>query len=148
MIIFTEGDLLSSNSHALVNPVNTVGFMGKGLAKQFKKRFPKNFREYSKACADKKLKVGKMFVCEENGRIIINFPTKAHYRQLSELKWIKDGLEDLVKIIHEHKINSIAIPALGCGLGGLSWPIVRQLIIGTLGNLTYIDITIYEPKGL
>ena len=123
MITFTEGNLLEADAEALVNTVNTVGVMGKGVALMFKEAFPENFKAYERACKDMQVRLGTMFVTEREDLLgpkwIINFPTKAHWRYPSQIKWIRDGLTDLVQVIQEKKIQSIAIPPLGSGNGGL-----------------------------
>src|SRR5437016_4268292 len=129
MITYTEGNLLEAQVEALVNTVNTVGVMGKGIALMFKEAFPANFRAYEDACKRKQIKIGKMFVTEthafEGPRWIINFPTKRHWRQPSKIEWIVEGLQDLRRIVREHSIRSIALPPLGAGNGQLNWPDVR-----------------------
>ena len=120
---FLQGNLLESKVEALVNTVNTVGVMGKGIALMFKESFPANFLAYEDACKCKNVKIGRMFVTEnrafEGPHWIINFPTKKHWRQPSKLEWIIEGLQDLRRVIQEHQIRSIALPPLGSGNGGL-----------------------------
>jgi O-acetyl-ADP-ribose deacetylase (regulator of RNase III) len=149
MINYTKGNLLESKAEALVNTVNTVGVMGKGVALMFKEAFPKNFREYEAACKAKTLHVGRMFVTETNDMLgpkwIVNFPTKAHWRFPSKMEWIADGLDDLKRIIIEKKIRSIAIPPLGAGNGGLQWHSVRALIEDKLSELSDVDVIVFEP---
>ena len=115
--------MLEAETEALVNTVNTVGVMGKGIALQFKERFPMNFKIYKAACKKGEMLVGKMLVVKENTlngeKLIINFPTKTEWFKKSEYSYIEDGLKDLAKVIEENKIKSIAIPPLGCGNGGL-----------------------------
>src|ERR1700730_18295283 len=139
MISFTEGNLLEASAEALVNTVNTVGIMGKGIALMFKEAFPANFRAYEDACNHKEVKVGKMFVTENRTfsgpRWIINFPTKKHWRQPSKLEWITEGLGDLRRVIQEHNIRSVALPPLGTGNGGLDWNEVRPEVLRILGDL-------------
>lgn len=151
MLQLTEGDILKSDAEALVNTVNCVGIMGRGIALQFKKRFPENFKQYKAACDAKELHPGEMFVHETgdmtNPRWIINFPTKRHWRQKSRMEDIEPGLAALRKEIEDRKIRSIAIPPLGCGLGGLNWPDVRKRIEAALADLEDVDIRLYEPKG-
>ena len=117
MITFTEGNLLEADAEALVNTVNTVGVMGKGVALMFKEAFPENFKAYEAACKEKQVQLGKMFVTEREDLLgpkwIINFPTKGHWRYPSQIKWIQEGLNDLVRLIQGKKIRSIAIPPLG-----------------------------------
>lgn len=151
MITYKTGDLLLEDVEALVNTVNCVGVMGRGIALQFKKQFPTNFKVYEKACKQESVVPGKMFVHETgnltNPRIIINFPTKRHWRGASRIEDIESGLQDLVSVINKHDIKSIALPPLGCGLGGLDWTLVRSKTESTLLNLTSVDIRIFEPTG-
>ena len=151
MIEFTKGNLLEAPVDALVNTVNTVGVMGKGIALMFKERFPENFKAYAKACKAKEVQVGKMHVSagEELGgaRWIINFPTKQHWRSPTQLKWVQDGLTALKEFIVAEKIKSIALPPLGCGNGGLEWQVVREEIISTLADLPDTHILVYEPTA-
>jgi O-acetyl-ADP-ribose deacetylase (regulator of RNase III) len=123
MIRYVTGDLFSANAEALVNAVNTVGVMGKGVALAFRQRFPENFRAYVDACSRGEVEVGRMFVMDRGGfqrpRWIINFPTKQHWRHPSRLEWIVEGLDDLRRVIVANDIRTIAIPALGAGNGGL-----------------------------
>lgn len=149
MIRFTQGDLLESPAEALVNAVNEVGVMGKGIALRFREAFPENTRRYMDACRAKRVRVGRMFVVREQNpmgqRWIINFPTKRHWRQPSRLEWIRDGLNDLVRVIQDRGIRSVALPALGCGACGLDWPQVRREIELALGNLDDVEITVFTP---
>jgi O-acetyl-ADP-ribose deacetylase (regulator of RNase III) len=129
MITDGGGDLLSDAAEAIVNTVNTEGVMGKGIALQFKQRYPQNYETYRAACKRRQVHLGSMFVVATGAlhgpRHIINFPTKGHWREQSRLEHIQAGLRDLVRVINELGINSIALPPLGCGNGGLEWTIVR-----------------------
>jgi O-acetyl-ADP-ribose deacetylase (regulator of RNase III) len=150
MLSFTQGNLLSSNAEALVNTVNTVGIMGKGIALMFKEKFPENFLMYKAACKRGEVRVGQMLVTERRDmyglpRWIINFPTKQHWRSPSQIEWIEDGLRDLVRVIRENGIKSIAIPPLGSGNGGLIWHDVRKKIETALSELADVQIIVYEP---
>lgn len=150
MIRFTTGNLLDAHTEAVVNTVNTVGVMGKGIALMFKEAFPANFREYEAACKRGDVQTGRMFVTERpailgSPRWIINFPTKQHWRGKARLEWIESGLQDLRCVIQEKNIRSIALPPLGCGNGGLDWGDVRPLIERALADLTDVEIVIYEP---
>jgi len=150
MIHYTTGNLLESKAEALVNTVNTVGVMGKGIALQFKNLFPNNFKKYSDACKYNELKVGQLLVTEEETlltgkKIIINFPTKTNWRLPSEYKYIEDGLQELINIIKEHNIKSVAIPPLGSGNGGLNWNKVKQILEKQLADVD-CEIHIYEPN--
>ena len=130
MIRFTRGNLLEADVEALVNIVNTVGVMGKGIALMFKERFPANHKAYVAACKAGNLQPGRLFVfpsVELAGlRWIVNFATKKHWRQCSRLEWVESGLDELKRFIREKGIRSIAIPPLGCGKGGLDWDAVRE----------------------
>lgn len=149
MIRYTRGNLLEADVEALVNTVNTVGVMGKGIALMFKEAFPENRRLYEAACKRGEVRVGRMFVTERAGligpRLVINFPTKEHWRGPSREIWIREGLADLRRVIQEHRIRSIALPPLGCGNGGLEWSAVRSLIEDSLGELADVDVVVYEP---
>lgn len=147
MIEDARGDLLAANVDALVNAVNTVGVMGKGLALAFKKRFPANFAAYKRACDAGTVTVGKMFVFERVAapRWIVNFPTKRHWRGASRLEDVRDGLVDLVEQVTQRKIASIALPALGCGLGGLAWDAVRPLIIEACERIPQTRVLLFSP---
>jgi len=151
MMEFTQGNLLDASAEALVNTVNTVGVMGKGIALMFKEAFPANFRAYEDACRNKQVKIGKMFVTENRTltgpRWIINFPTKKHWRQPSKLEWIVEGLADLRKIIQAQQIRSVALPPLGAGNGGLDWSEVRPEVERALGDLESVDILVFEPTA-
>ena len=147
MIQYTQGNLLASEAEAVVNTVNTVGVMGKGIALMFKEAFKANFLAYQEACRRGEVQVGRMFVTERLGRPrwIINFPTKKHWRHPSQLSWVIEGLEDLRRVIEERQIRSIALPPLGCGNGGLRWNDVRREIERALGNLPEVDVLVYAP---
>ena len=151
MMTFLQGNLLDAPAEALVNTVNTVGVMGKGLALMFKEAFPENFRAYEAAVKRNEVRIGHMFVTENralNGpKWLINFPTKKHWRHPSRLEWIVDGLSDLRSVIQERKIQSIALPPLGCGNGGLEWTEVRPEIERALGNLQKVNILVFEPTA-
>lgn len=144
MITFQKGDIFSQNTQAIVNAVNCVGVMSKGLALQFKYGFPQNYHSYRIACSKGEVIPGKMFVHSESGKQIINFPTKRDWRNDSRLEDIISGLDDLAKVIIELKIESIAIPRIGCGLGGLDWTIVRSCIQQKLSNLNDVNIIVLE----
>jgi O-acetyl-ADP-ribose deacetylase (regulator of RNase III) len=151
MIEETKGNLLDADVDAVVNTVNTVGVMGKGIALQFKQAYPANFRAYEAACRRGEVKLGRMFVFETGllGRphLIINFPTKRHWRGQSRLRDIAEGLTDLRQVILDRKIKSIAVPPLGCGNGGLNWRDVRPLIAKSLGDLPDVHVMVYPPEG-
>jgi O-acetyl-ADP-ribose deacetylase (regulator of RNase III) len=149
MIRFAKGNLLEANVEAVVNAVNTVGVMGKGIALMFKERFPNNYQEYLAASKSGAVQVGKMFVSatdELTGpKWVINFPTKKHWRHPTKIEWARAGLVALKDIIREKQISSIAIPPLGCGNGGLNWSDVRPLIEQYLSDLKDVEIIVYEP---
>ena len=151
MIHFQKGNLLEAPADALVNTVNTVGVMGKGIALMFKEAFPENFRAYEEAWKRGELHVGQMFVTEssrlEGPKWIINFPTKKHWRQPAKLEWITEGLADLRRVIAEKRIRSIALPPLGCGNGGLDWADVRPVIERELSPLRDVDVLVFEPTA-
>ena len=152
MIHYKSANLLDSDAEALVNTVNTVGVMGKGIALQFKSQFPNNFKLYANACKANEIQVGTLFVTEENSllggrKIIINFPTKTDWKKPSEYSYIESGLIDLVKIIKERNIKSVAIPPLGAGNGGLDWNKVKALMEQYLSAID-CDIFIYQPNAI
>lgn len=151
MMRFTQGNLLDAKVDALVNTVNTVGVMGKGIALMFKERFPENFVAYAAACKSGQVKTGQMFVqpgMELDGpRWIINFPTKQNWRQPAKIEWIDKGLEALKEVICEKNIRSIALPPLGCGNGGLDWDLVRPKIEAVLSSLEDVEVIVFEPTA-
>lgn len=151
-IIFKHGDMFSEPVEALVNTVNCVGVMGKGVALEFKKRWPANFKAYKKVCDAKELKPGRMFVFDnkqlfanEGPRFLINFPTKAHWRSKSKIEYVEEGLDALVETIQSLEIKSIALPPLGCGNGGLDWDKVRPLIVSKLEHLEDVEVVVFAP---
>jgi O-acetyl-ADP-ribose deacetylase (regulator of RNase III) len=147
-ISYVHGDLLQADVDALVNAVNCVGVMGKGIALAFKNRFPANYRAYASACQQGQVRTGTMFVTWQDvlvgPRWIINFPTKRDWRAPSQLAWIVSGLQDLRRFLVDEQVASVAIPALGAGNGGLDWPSVRNAIEHALGDLD-VDIRLFEP---
>lgn len=151
-IEFRKGDMFSEPFEAIVNTVNCVGVMGKGVALEFKRRWPENFEAYKKLCKSDRLRPGQMFVFDtatmfssEWPRFLINFPTKDHWRSKSKLRFVEDGLETLAVELKERGIRSVAIPPLGCGNGGLDWREVRPLIVEKLASLEDIQITVFSP---
>ena len=147
MLFYTTGDLLQSNAEALVNTVNCEGYMGKGIAYQFKLQFPDNNVDYVKACKNGQLKPGKLHYFREREKIIINFPTKNKWREKSKIEYIETGLDELLVLIGNLNIKSIAIPPLGSGNGGLIWTNVKEVIIDKLQAISAdVDIYIYEPS--
>lgn len=151
MIEFRTGDILKADVEALVNTVNCVGIMGRGIALQFKNDFPANFKAYEAACAREEVQPGRMFVFETrtltNPKFIINFPTKRHWRGKSRMEDIESGLRALVDEIRTRGIRSIAIPPLGSGLGGLNWADVRPRIVKALGGLDDLQVIVFEPNS-
>jgi O-acetyl-ADP-ribose deacetylase (regulator of RNase III) len=150
MIKYIKGNLLDAKVDALVNTVNTVGVMGKGIALQFRKAFSKNYTAYTKAVKRGEIKIGEMFVFEQGEfsgpHFIINFPTKEHWKSKSKLEDIESGLSDLIDIIKKYQIRSIAIPPLGCGNGGLDWNAVRPLIENAATLLPEVSFIVYPPQ--
>ena len=147
MIRNVTGDLLKDDADALVNAVNTAGVMGKGIALQFKKTWPEMFKAYAAACRNGEVELGHMHVWRAgSGRYIINFPTKQHWRSRSTIPGIESGLQDLVEVIRTHYLTSLALPPLGCGHGGLTWPDVEPVIHRALTPIaTDVDVRIYAP---
>ncbi len=150
MITYKEGNIFDARAEALVNTVNTVGVMGKGIALQFKYAFPENYKIYKAAAEKNEIVVGEVQVVPVNNlnsvKFIVNFPTKNHWRNPSKLQWIKDGLSDLHDKIYLFNIKSIALPPLGCGNGGLEWNVIKPVIEEFLSDLN-IDIIVYEPTS-
>jgi O-acetyl-ADP-ribose deacetylase (regulator of RNase III) len=151
MIRFLRGNLLDAPTEALVNTVNTVGVMGKGIALMFKEAFPDNFDAYQQAVKRKQVQIGHMFVTENRTfagpKWLINFPTKKHWRQASKLEWVVEGLQDLRRVVEEKRIRSIALPPLGCGNGGLNWSDVRSEIERVFKDLKDVDVWVFEPTA-
>ncbi|MDO9439201.1 macro domain-containing protein [Hydrogenophaga sp.] len=152
MIQLSQGDLLKQDDvDAIVNTVNCVGVMGKGIALQFKNKWPANFAAYATACKAGVVRPGRMFVFDSGGLVkpnfIINFPTKDHWRGASRIEYIRDGLIDLVAKVRQLGIRSIAVPPLGCGNGGLDWSDVRPLIEKAFDALSDVEVRLFEPAG-
>lgn len=149
MMKYTQGNLLDAPVEALVNTVNTVGVMGKGIALMFKERFPQNMKAYAAACKKQQVITGKMFITETGElmgpRWIVNFPTKQHWRADSQMAWIEEGLQDLRRFLIDNRVRSIAIPPLGAGNGGLNWPDVQTRIESALADIPDTEILIYTP---
>lgn len=142
-----KGNLLAADVDALVNTVNTVGVMGKGLALQFKKAFPESFASYERACAAGEIVTGRVHIVERltSPRFIVNFPTKRHWRHASKLETVRAGLDDLVARVRELGIVSIAVPPLGCGNGGLDWAVVKPLILDAFREVPTVRVVLFEP---
>lgn len=151
MMEFVHGNLFDADVEAIVNAVNCVGVMGKGIALEFKKRFPNNFITYKAACDAGQLQIGRVFTYDNGAsakpRYIVNFPTKNHWRDASRLQDIHSGLESLAVEIDRLKISSIAIPALGCGLGGLNWQAVRKELEAALCGCKTCKIIVFQPTA-
>jgi O-acetyl-ADP-ribose deacetylase (regulator of RNase III) len=152
MMKLTQGNLLAAPAEALVNTVNTVGIMGRGIALQFKQAYPAIFRDYERACKAGEVKLGQVQVVDHGGlaggpRWIVNFPTKGHWRADSHLADIESGLKDLVVTIQKLHIRSIAIPPLGCGNGGLDWKDVLPRIEAALAEVPEVEALVYTPDG-
>lgn len=149
MITFTTGNLLEAPVEALVNTVNTVGVMGKGIALMFRDAFPENLKAYEAACKAGEVEVGRMFVTRRDELLgpkwIVNFPTKRHWRNPSKLEWVEAGLADLKRFILAEGVKSIALPPLGSGNGGLNWRVVRPVIERALADLPDVEVVVYEP---
>lgn len=146
MICYIEGDIFSSPAQVLVNAVNTVGVMGKGIALAFKNRYPRMFELYKDACEKKKFQMGKLMLCREIDHTILLFPTKENWRNPSKIEYIKKGLDKFVKTYAEKNITSIAFPKLGCGNGDLAWDEVRPIMEEFLKPLP-IEVYIYLGPG-
>ena len=151
MIKLTPGNMLKADVEALVNTVNCVGVMGKGIALQFKQAFRDNFQAYANACRKGEVKPGLVFIFPTdrmiNPKYIINFPTKRHWKEKSKLEYIEQGLNALIKEVRRLGIKAIAIPPLGCGYGGLKWPVVRNLIETAFNQLPDVQVLLFEPRG-
>ena len=152
MIEAGTGNLLASDAEALVNTVNTVGVMGKGIALQFKNAYPSNFTAYAAACKRDEVVPGKMFVYDTgvmgtSARYIINFPTKRHWKGKSRIEDIEAGLMDLVRVLREYAIQSVAVPPLGCGNGGLDWRAVEPMMRSALEQVPNVRVILHAPDG-
>lgn len=151
MIRYAQGNLLQADAEALVNTVNTVGRMGKGIALQFKQAFPDNFAAYARACKADEVRPGRMFITETgmtvNPRYIINFPTKRHWRNKSRLDDIDTGLAALIADVQRLGIRSVAVPPLGCGNGGLDWSAVHPRIVAAFERIPEVDVLLFAPTG-
>lgn len=150
LIVVGIGSLFDADVDALVNAVNTVGVMGKGLALEMKRAFPENFVAYREACESGAVGPGRMFTFDRGPslrpRWIVNFPTKRHFRDRSRIEDVDAGLVDLVAVVHANGIRSIAIPALGCGLGGLEWSDVRPRIVAALKPVD-AEVHLFAPRS-
>ncbi|GAB1038105.1 macro domain-containing protein [Shewanella algae] len=151
MISYVTGNILHDHADAIINTVNTVGVMGKGLALQFKKAFPDNYKSYKAACDNNELLVGTLLITPTQSmsppHYIINFPTKAHWKGNSKIEYIQSGLEALKKEVQRLELSSVAIPALGSGLGGLPWELVEQEIKSSLSDMPQVEWRVYPPQS-
>ena len=151
MIQIAKGNILEADAEALVNTVNCIGFMGKGIALQFKQAFPANFKAYEAACHAGEVVPGRMFIFDNdrliNPRYVINFPTKRHWRGKSRIEDIRSGLKALIADVRRLGIHSIAVPPLGCGLGGLNWREVRPMIEQAFSEIADVRVLLFEPVG-
>lgn len=151
MIVLTKGNVIEADAEALVNTVNCDGFMGKGIALQFKQAYPENFKVYERACRAGEVEPGRMLVFPTgsllNPKYIINFPTKRHWREKSRIEYIASGLRALIEETRRLQIGSIAVPPLGCGLGGLDWREVRPMIERAFAELPHVRVTLFKPTG-
>jgi O-acetyl-ADP-ribose deacetylase (regulator of RNase III) len=145
MITYKKGNILESQMHTLVNPVNCDGIMGKGLALAFRVAFPKNFVAYKRECRDKTLRPGGFISVRDNGKVIVNLATKDHWRNPSKYEWIEAGL-GWIAYFAKNGEGGIAIPALGCGLGGLDWNVVKPMMEKAFDFPECCEIEIYEPQ--
>jgi len=145
MIKYTDSNVFNSNCDAIVNTINCVGFMGKGIALEFAYRYPNLLKEYQEKCKNNEIEIGKIYYYEDSNKLIVNFPTKKDYKYSSKLIWIENGLQDFVKTYKKYNIKKIAFPPLGCGNGGLDRNIVFKLMEKYLSNLD-IEIVICLDK--
>lgn len=150
MIKLTRGNILQADAEALVNTVNCVGVMGKGIALQFRDAFPDNFDAYKRACFNHEVVLGRMFIVPTarmmNPKYIINFPTKRHWKMKSQFSYIESGLTNLIHEIRRLGIISIAVPPLGCGNGGLTWSDVAPMIMSAFAKVPDVQVTLFEPQ--
>lgn len=148
MIKYVTGNIFESKAQCLVNTVNCEGYMGKGIAYQFKLRYPENNKDYMRACKSGELHIGTIHFFIEDGIWIVNFPTKDKWREKSHISYVEVGLDRLVEFIHDKRPTSVAIPPLGCGNGGLEWNEVKGIIDNKLSSVKEIcDITVFEPSA-
>ncbi len=147
MIVYMKGNIFEAPAQVITNAVNCVGVMGGGIALQFKERYPDMFRDYAARCVEKTVKPGEPYLFENGSVQVLNFPTKNDWRVDSKLEDIETGLKYLSENYGEMGIYSLALPALGCGLGGLDWNDVKPLVEKYLGDLPDLDVLVYEPLG-
>lgn len=149
-LTFKTGDLFKEPAEAIVNTVNCVGVMGKGVALEVKRRWPDNFKAYRRLCDQGLLRPGRMYVHEEGDmlsgrRFLINFPTKDHWRDPSRLEYIEEGLVDLVAQVERLGIRTVVMPPLGCTNGGLDWAVVKALLTDRLSTTRDTEFVVFEP---
>lgn len=147
MINYVKGDILQSKDEAVVNPVNCIGVMGAGLAKQFREKYPHMFLAYKSVCDKGHLQIGDLFVYNTDlaaPKLIINMPTKIHWKYPSKMLYIEEGLWALRCYIANHNVLSVSIPKIGTGLGGLDWVEVKQILELTLYDMTFCEVNVYE----
>lgn len=148
MIHYVDGNIFHSNAEALVNPVNCVGVMGKGLALTFRITYPEMYKAYADRCACRRMRIGEIHAYKlppgSKPIYILNFPTKLHWRDGSQLVWIVKGLNDLCKRVEVLGVKSVALPRLGCGLGGLPWPRVKEIMEWKLSRVPGVEFYIYS----
>lgn len=147
MMDLVRGNLFESSAHALVNTVNCVGIMGKGIAYQFKRSFPAYFQDYQRRCKRGEVRLGEVYAYLDSAKLIISFPTKEHWKSNSRLNDIDAGLISLRELLLREHVRHVAVPPLGCGNGGLAWADVRPLIEARLGDLPDVSVEVYEPAG-
>jgi O-acetyl-ADP-ribose deacetylase (regulator of RNase III) len=148
LITFIQGNLFETNAQVITNAINCVGVMGKGVALEFKRRYPELFTDYKRRCADRSVRVGELYLWEDESVQILNFPTKKHWKDPSRLEYIETGLRYLVANYAELGIHSIAMPQLGCGNGGLDWKIVMQMMKDHLGLIPDLEVYVYVPEDM
>lgn len=141
-----DGDIFKSGCNVLVNPVNCVGAMGKGLALKFKKRYPDMFLHYKDACDKKLFQIGKVMIYDGTPKIIL-FPTKYHWRDFTRCDWIRDGLRDMLSVLSRMDVKSVAIPALGCGCGKAPWDVIKNIIEEELVKAPDMLFKVYTPRN-
>lgn len=146
MVTFIKGNIFDSPAQLLTNTVNTAGIMGKGIALQFKQKFPAMFEDYVRRCEHGQVQLGEPYLWEDERVQILNFPTKSHWKSLSKLSDIEEGLKYLAAHYDDWGVASIALPPLGCGNGGLAWKDVRSLIEKHLGPVPELEVYVYEPE--
>lgn len=145
MVTFVNGNIFDSPAQVITNPINCVGVMGGGLASEFKARYPEMFADYKHRCANKEVRLGVPYLWESETHQILNFPTKDDWRNPSRLDSIEEGLRYLARHYNEMGIYTLALPALGCGLGGLGWSEVSDLIVQHLGDIEDLEVFVYGP---